>query len=803
MKISLLTRKILRDLWINKARTVLVVLTIAVGVFAVGSIARSWVILSQNLADSFTAVNPASATIVTYQAFSDDIVRTVQRLDGVKAAEGRNGKVVRVNIGKDRWRSLQLIARADFANLEINQFRSVDGQWPPPKRTMLLERSSLDFVQLDTGKTAVIQLPDGSLKEIGVSGVVHDVNRIPTLFSYTAYGFMTLETYQAITGEHGYNTLDIVVTGDQHSEAHIRQVVERVSDHLEASRLIVIQKRIPAPGKHPLDNIIQSVLWLLAALAGLAIFLGAFLVINIISALLAQQIQQIGIIKSVGGRSLVVGSMYVRAIVIYGVMALVLSVPLGMIMAHYTSIFFALMINFDVTNFKVPLYVNGLEVLAGLVVPVLASLYPIISGTRITVREAISQGGGRSSAFGSGGIEKLLTLLRGLPTTLLYALRNTFRQKIRLVLTLLTLSMAGAIFIAVIGVRSSLVSTIDEISVYWQEDINVRFYQPYRYTRVEREIRSVAGVRDVEGRILLSGFRQRPDGHESTQAITIYGLSPDSKFLQPRLLEGRWLEPGDTEQVVINIGLLSVEPDLSVGDSIELKIQGRTSQWQIVGIVTSQVIGGETLIAPVIYTNYHQLSKDHLGVGQVNEILIETEHNDQAYVLGVSDAIEEHLDAKRMHVAGKRSYTDVRNSLESSFDIVLGLLQLMSLEFAVVGGLGLMSMMSLNVLERTREMGVLRVVGGNRRVIAQIVVAEGIFTGMLSWLFGAVLAYPLSDYLGAVLGRILINVPLVHYFPVNGPLLWLAAVIILSTIASLLPARSAWRLSVRETLAYE
>ena len=122
---------------------------------------------------------------------------------------------------------------------------------------------------------------------------------------------------------------------------------------------------------------------------------------------------------------------------------------------------------------------------------------------------------------------------------------------------------------------------------------------------------------------------------------------------------------------------------------------------------------------------------------------------------------------------------------------------------AVVGGLGLMGTMSINVLERTREIGVLRAIGASSRAVLQIVIVEGVLIGVLSWAFGTLLALPLGKFMSDAIGNAFLRAPLSYVFSWTGALVWLGAVIVLGTIASLLPARSATRLSVREVLAYE
>ena len=80
---------------------------------------------------------------------------------------------------------------------------------------------------------------------------------------------------------------------------------------------------------------------------------------------------------------------------------------------------------------------------------------------------------------------------------------------------------------------------------------------------------------------------------------------------------------------------------------------------------------------------------------------------------------------------------------------------------------------------------------------------EGILIGVLSWLVGAILAFPISRVLGNAIGAIFLNSPLNHIFSIGGVVIWLIVVILLSALASFLPAWNASRLTVQEVLAYE
>jgi putative ABC transport system permease protein len=136
-------RKVSRDLWLNKGRTLIVVLSIAVGVFAVGTIATSQIILSRDLTETYLATNPASATILTFDAFDDKVVDAVEGMREVEAAEARRRVTVRIKTGPDDWRVAWLIAISDFDEIKIDRFQSAAGAWPPPDHELLIERSAL------------------------------------------------------------------------------------------------------------------------------------------------------------------------------------------------------------------------------------------------------------------------------------------------------------------------------------------------------------------------------------------------------------------------------------------------------------------------------------------------------------------------------------------------------------------------------------------------------------------------------------------------------------------------------------
>ncbi|MCP5101618.1 MAG: FtsX-like permease family protein, partial [Chloroflexi bacterium] len=121
----------------------------------------------------------------------------------------------------------------------------------------------------------------------------------------------------------------------------------------------------------------------------------------------------------------------------------------------------------------------------------------------------------------------------------------------------------------------------------------------------------------------------------------------------------------------------------------------------------------------------------------------------------------------------------------------------------VVGSIGLAGTMGMNVLERTREIGVMRAIGAVDLEIIKSVVIEGMMIGLISWSMAVVLSFPISSVLLNIIGQAMLDGEIPLKITMDGFLIWLGVVILLSVVASIVPARSAARLTIREVLAYE
>jgi len=751
-------RKVLRDLWHNKTRTVIVVLSIAVGVFAVGMIVSTQIMLSNDLAVSYTATDPASAEL--YPAAFDD----------------------------------------DYDDMRVHKLAPESGAWPPPKRELLIERASLPLTNAKVGDTIVVETPDGKQRQMRIAGLAHDMNKPPAQFVGTPYGYVTFDTLEWLGFSRDFNQLHIIVSENETDKDHIQAVADRVQDKIEKSGRTVYWIWIPEPGEHPANESVEPMMIILGVLGTLSLFLSGFLVINTISALMAQQIRQIGIMKAVGARVIQIVQLYVGMVLIFGLLSLFVAVPLGGLAAYAFTGYLAGLINFDLAGFRIPPQALALEVAVGLIVPLLAALYPIFSGARITVREAISTYGLGKGRFGRSLIDRLVeevtSAIRALSRPMRLSLRNTFRRKGRLALTLSTLTLGGAIFIAVLSVHASLLTTLDDALTYWNYDIEVDFAHSHRIAKIEREAMRIPGVVDAESWTGNTARRIRPDGHEGPN-FSIVAPRADTNLIQPEVLEGRWLLPDDENAIVVNTYVIEEEPDIRVGDEIVLKIEARETTWRVVGIVKGVMTGR------IAYANQPYFARVIRFVGRSGGVQIIGERHDPAFQSELAKKVKEHFDSRGLRVSSTETIASIRENIEFQFNIIVVFLSIMAILIAIVGGLGLMGTMSINVIERTREIGVMRAVGASDGSVLKVFMVEGLFIGVLSWLIGAILALPIGKLLSDAVGIAFTDFPLNYTFSTQGALLWLAVVLVLAAMASFLPARSASQLTVREVLAYE
>jgi putative ABC transport system permease protein len=203
------------------------------------------------------------------------------------------------------------------------------------------------------------------------------------------------------------------------------------------------------------------------------------------------------------------------------------------------------------------------------------------------------------------------------------------------------------------------------------------------------------------------------------------------------------------------------------------------------------------------FASYPDIARVAHDVGQVSSLIVVTDQHDARAQAQAATSLETRFKQGGARVGSLLLISEELGEMEAMFSAVIVLALVMACLLALVGGLGLMGTLSINVLERTREIGVLRAIGAADGSVARVFIVEGVAIGVISWLFGTLLAIPIGRALSDEIGMAFLQAPLSYTFALNGVAIWLVVVIALSAIASFLPARSASRLTVRDVLAYE
>lgn len=791
-------RKVLTDLWDNKMRTLLVVASIAVGVFTVGTIASAYSILSEDMNVSFAASHPANIEIWT-DPFGDDFIRSTEKVPGVAEVEGRYITDMRASRDGETWLNLNLVAIKDYEESNINLRDPIEGAQIPGEREIIISRSNFNDTGIQLGDLLQVQLSDGTLRYLPVVGIVQEQSSGRADFMALPNGFIAMSTLDWLDQPQSHNRLFATVSGDSDDEDVIQAVSAAIEEKLEKSGRGVYRTQVHKTNEHPMASVVLAILGVLGALGALTVLLSSSLIANTLNALLSQHLRQIGVMKLVGARSFQILGMYLVLILSFGVIASIIAVPLGSLAGYALAEFTADQVSINLQDFRfIPLAVL-MQVSIALVVPLAAGFIPVNNGSKTKVRRAISGGRPGEPRTHISWLDHLVRRLRWLSRPWLLSIRNTFRRKGRLALTLFTLIIGGAIFIAVFNVRASMELWMAQLGQYFIADVSLNFDQPYRISEVEQAVFEVPGVKDIEGWSAASAEILKPDDSVA-EDVQILAPPADSPLLDPDIVVGRWIYSGEPNALVVSDGIWDLYPDLQPGDGLRLKVVGeREDDWTVVGVFRFTGM----LDSILAYADYETISQLTNLTNQAFSYRVVTDEHSIERQEEIGRALDRNLRARGFRVSDVEAGLATMREAAESINVLIGFLLIMALLTALVGSIGLTGTMGMNVLERTREIGVMRAIGAVDLKIIHAVIVEGLLIGLMSWIFAVLASFPISYLLLRIISQAMINAPIPLALTALGMVVWLLVVAALAVLASILPARNAARLTIREVLAYE
>jgi putative ABC transport system permease protein len=790
--------KIRRDLWRNKGRTLLVVMSIAVGVLAVGMIVTSNTLINRQLALSHSGFHPSHVQIFLSGAIDQGTVAQLESLPEVEAIEGRLESSIRWKTDPNgEWQDGTIRAINDYENQQFDLIELVEGNWPTREYVAVPFNHLQPFGLPTPGQTLYIEINERA-RTFTVDGVIRDPVELSPPFTINAAIYVTPDAFQKIAGFQLYTQLRLTLP--EYNEANAELAVNAIERNLRREGIGVAFWQSFDPSKHFLQASFDGINLILIVMAIASLALSTFLIINTMNALMVQQIPQVGIMKIVGGRSGQIASVYLIGVGVYGVLSLLIAIPVGALAGDALSRWLLTVLNVPTAPFELLPQALILQIGVGLFTPLLAAMWPVFRGVRLPVARALSSYGIGQGQYGTRFLDRVLGRVRGIPRLAALTLRNTFRRPGRVAMTEITLIVAGAIFMTVLTTSHSFNNTIDKIFSGFGYDVLVIFEQPQRIDEIMPLVESRPNVSRAEMWIFGDGFTHTlTETADDEREIVLRGIPVDTVLFEPEIVAGRDLLPEDGHALLLNQNLAG-DMGVSVGDQIIINLDPYgDSTWTIIGLILDLGAGPDQNSA---YMYRETLSAEMNTIGRASVVEVRGPIQSLATQVAIERDLTDFFEARGIGVAFTQTAQEVRDTANAQFNIITIILLIMTVLIALVGSFGLSGTLSINVMERTREIGVMRAVGASSWDVSRVFVGEGMMLGLLSW----VVAIPLSvggarlfvDALG-----ILLEFPFSFLFSTQSVWLWFGIVAVLSLIASWMPARRATRISVRESLAYE
>jgi putative ABC transport system permease protein len=775
---SVLFKKARADVARRKLRTALTVLGIAIGVMGLTAIN----VASAQLKASIDYTNDAFAqpdiTISTASA-NPALAQTLAAEPNVKAVQAETQSFGRWAVPSGHV-SLMIVSADNPAEITIGKFTVTDGHLPGPGE-ILLDSSDQSVAPVKIGETITVQLA-GATRQLNVSGFARTAGAASVASTQVARGYMRQSDVESLVGASGANVFLVQLQRYGEREATAQQLARVLEDH-QAQVLSVEVGRPSDSGAQTINGLFS----VMQALSIIALLLSVFLLLSTITTLIGEQTPTIGTMKALGASSGQIFRTYLTSVAIYGVIGTVIGMALGIGAGYLLFSLFASLFTLSAVSLAISPSLALTSLFVGIGIPLLTALAPIYFGTRMTVRQALSGYGLDGGARVSRGTGRAFGFM---PQTVQLGTRSLFRKRTRALLTLLALTISGAAFLAVQTTAFSFGQTLDTVFNTYHADVFAAGAQPVSYDKLRQTLAGVPGVAQTE---------------PLTQAVVktsfgdalLTGVAPDATLYNKYIVAGRWFTADAANEVLISQDAAN-KSGLKVGDIVSFHDAAHSASWTIIGIARDYngITLAGTLLAPVREVD----AFEHLPADYTTAVLIRSTSGTSADVTALSQRVDDAL-----NTAGFQSrvmtISQIKAQNQSVFNIIYGLLYGVAVIIALIGAIGLFNALAMSVLERRREIGILRSMGATSGKVAQVFWAEGLSLGGLAWLAALAIGIPAAYGFVRLLGSLFLPVPFA-FNPV-GLIAMLVFILLVASAASLGPVLGASRIKIAQTLHYE
>ncbi|HEX6799668.1 MAG TPA: FtsX-like permease family protein [Ktedonobacterales bacterium] len=762
----------------RKGRTLLVVLGILIGVLgltainvAAGAMGAAFA-YSQNQSASgdiefYASKGVQPAAVLLLQAQPN--VQTVQLL----ASYSTRWKVAQapghVNIG--------IVAFPDLNRITLGRFQLTSGHLPGPGE-IVMETSDRALQGFAVGDTITVDSPNGPTT-LTIVGTSRTLGRTSAALTGTARGYMNMAGLQQLAGVGAPNFIEIRLDDPSHAKA----TATALQAQLKAAGVRV--DNVSLLSRNDDLGVLNGLFTVMRVLSLIALLLTSFLIINTVTTLVAEQTRIIGTMKAIGATRGRVMRGYLGSVAIYAVAGSALGIGLGIYGGYLLASYVADLITLDLGPFSLDPGVLALSLAVGIGIPILAALLPLWNGTRITVRAALS---GYGVSAGNAG--RTTRRARLLPPAIALGTRGVFRRPGRAALTLLALTLSATAFLAIQTTTYSANQFISHIFTQYNFDAFVGA-NPGPYAARRAQLLAVPNVAVVE--------RFEQDELDTKWGTArVQGVEADTHLYHYDLVAGRWLRAGEPGTVVIS-EQMQQQTHLALGDTLTVNGVTTFATWRVIGVVRD-LNGGLGTIGTAFTTIDTLHAFAGLPADEASSFMVQAADRSPAAVNRMATALDDTLSRAGLNPVVSTAQQQIARN-QSEFNILYVLLYAVAVIVALVGVLGLFNTLTTSVLERRREIGILRSLGATGWRVASVFWVEGLSLAGVAWLVAVALGIPAAYGFVALIGNVLIQMPFA--FDPTALALMLAFTFVLATVASAIPALSASRVRVADTLRYE
>ncbi|MCA1060259.1 ABC transporter permease [Rossellomorea aquimaris] len=759
-------RLALRSFFHQRTKALLMLGSLLFCLISIGTLLNSKYLFQELLENSRQTSNLADITFYTGR-FDQDI-DFVSSIEGVKHAEAKTEVRSRAKLHGE-YMNLQLLIVPNDSRYSINQTKLIDGD-PLRNQTIWIEKATAEDTGLKQQEKMDIILPSQTKgSALTVAGVVQDHSRIPAKYSGIGYGFISEATAEKWNIPLSKNMIHVKLEDGSKQ----KEMVKKLQKSLEDNGITVYRSETSSETFFIRETMVDSLLNIFILLGLFAFVLGFILIVHIFHRIISEDIYSLSIQKVTGATYAHLWKQYLLLIFLIGTVISTLSIPISSVASRYFVSYLGAELNFgrELTQWISPPLALGLLLLS-FIIPLFGAIVPVRSLLSSPMVEGL-KGSGRLQMKASGRSRRRFFHLS------LLSIRNILSKKGQSILNILMLSFGGAVIIACFSMQESLGHTMDEMDDFWHHDVEWSVSSPLPKKEITSLAESIDGVKTVEGWTKRNTEVKDASSSDYINAL-LYSLPATSEFIKPELVKGRWLNPEHPDDIVVNSELAEKLGPVSTGDTVSLQIGKEKKEWRVAGIIKSSLTGPSVYMVQPSYQSW-------LGQETINRLMVEKKDGTDVHSL-LNDG-EDVLSSNGIRIEGSETVESMNARPKEIIKLVLLTIACIGWVFSIVGIVNLMIAVSMNIYERTQEIGIMKSLGGSNAKVYGLFIGESTIVAVLGWGLSCAMSYPLNWLLGWKLGDSLLHFTIDPHISLKGSMIWLCISLLIGFTSSVVPLK--------------